>query len=203
MSKSKKTFNFTLDAIKIHRLTKSVDKPEQPLSNEESDNSKQEAVGEKTVEAQKEKELKKEVVHVRKSSAFGFGVNGMSSGMYCEDMSRVDEGTEKAEKKPKINLKLPETGHFILEMKGAGIRLPTLALTIGKSRLSWAYNFLIGVLDDAVRVYIEEHINETLKESSDELLDDINDFAQEYLPLLRRVQAKAEVILEKKKGGGC
>lgn len=61
-------------------------------------------------------------------------------------------------------------------------------------------NFLLKVLDEKVKHYIQDQLNAVIDEQSSKLLASLNELSVDYLPLLEKILGKAEKVVIKKTG---
>jgi len=101
-----------------------------------------------------------------------------------------DEGDEKEDDVERNN-------H--LQIEKLDLRIPVLQLEIAKSWFSKVYNILLTFFADSIRVYIEWKLNEIIKENAHDLVQTINEHAEEYLPLIKDIKTQTSLVLKQGK----
>jgi len=70
--------------------------------------------------------------------------------------------------------------------------MPSLDVKITDTWLSSIINTLLEWFSNEVRVYVEAQLNEAIETRSGTLLRDINNYAQDYLPLFAQIKDKVK-----------
>jgi hypothetical protein len=102
-----------------------------------------------------------------------------------------EEETHKVQALVSELAELPISEGLRLNIVTQRIHLTDLTMEVSESWFSHVYNVLVKVFTEQVVTALEAKLNAELVDKTDELLDLVNDLAQDYLPVLQEIQVKA------------